>query len=36
VRSRSLEHAAQIYRDCRKQAFTIRETIDGVIAANLH
>jgi len=30
---RTFEHAAQIYRDCRKQGFTIRKTIDCVIAA---
>jgi predicted nucleic acid-binding protein len=30
---RTFEHAAQIYRDCRKQAFTIRKTVDCVIAA---
>jgi len=30
---RTFEHAAQIYRDCRKQGFTIRKTVDCVIAA---
>jgi predicted nucleic acid-binding protein len=30
---RTFEHAAQIYRDCRKRGFTIRKTVDCVIAA---
>ncbi len=30
---RTFEHAAQIYRDCRKKGFTIRKTVDCVIAA---
>jgi len=30
---RTFEHAAQIYRYCRKQGFTIRKTVDCVIAA---
>jgi len=30
---RTFEHAAQIYRDCRKQGLTIRKTVDCVIAA---
>lgn len=29
----TFEHAAQIYRDCRKRGFTIRRTIDCIIAA---
>jgi predicted nucleic acid-binding protein len=29
----TFEHAAQIYRDCRKQGFTVRKTVDCVIAA---
>ena len=30
---RTFEHAAQIYRGCRKGGFTIRKTLDCVIAA---
>jgi predicted nucleic acid-binding protein len=30
---RTFEHAVQIYRDCRKQGFTIRKTVDCIIAA---
>jgi predicted nucleic acid-binding protein len=30
---RTFEHAAQIYRDCRKQGLTIRKTVDCIIAA---
>jgi predicted nucleic acid-binding protein len=30
---RTFEHAAQIYRDCRKQGLTIRKTVDCLIAA---
>jgi predicted nucleic acid-binding protein len=30
---RTFEHAAQIYRDCRKQRLTIRKTVDCIIAA---
>ena len=30
---RTFEHAAHIYRDCRKRGFTIRKTVDCVIAA---
>lgn len=29
----TFEHAAQIYRDCRKRGFTIRKTADCLIAA---
>ena len=30
---RTFEHAAQIYRECRKQGLTIRKTVDCIIAA---
>lgn len=30
---RTFEYAARIYRDCRKRGFTIRKTIDCLIAA---
>lgn len=30
---RTFEHAAEIYRDCRKRGFTIRKTVDCIIAA---
>jgi hypothetical protein len=30
---RPFEHAAQIYRACRKRGFTVRNTVDCVIAA---
>lgn len=30
----TFEHAARIYRDCRRRGFTIRKTIDCLIAAN--
>jgi predicted nucleic acid-binding protein len=30
---RTFEHAAQIYRACRRQGFTIRRTVDCLIAA---
>jgi predicted nucleic acid-binding protein len=30
---RTFEHAARIYRDCRRQGFTIRKTVDCLIAA---
>lgn len=36
LRTRGLqtfEHAAQIYRDCRKKGYTIRKTLDCLIAA---
>jgi predicted nucleic acid-binding protein len=29
----TFEHAAGIYRDCRKQGFTVRKTVDCLIAA---